>query len=110
MQGSRPTVTVAPRTAASCLECGRVEKIEVVQGVRTATRGGAVLGGVVGGVLTGPGKETSPRAGNPMQKSYRLTIRMDNGRRMMINQKIISANLRAGSTVRLNNGRVVLLR
>lgn len=105
-----PAVTVAPRAAASCLNCGRVEKIEAVQGVRATARGGAVLGGVVGGVLTDPGKAASPSAGNATQKTYRLTVRMDDGRRMVINQNVISANLRVGSVVRVSNGRVVLLR
>ena len=105
-----PTVVAAPRAAPSCLNCGRVEKIETVQGVRATARGGAVLGGVVGGVLTDPGKAASPSAGNATQKTYRLTVRMDDGRRVVIHQNVISANLRAGSAVRVNNGRVVLLR
>lgn len=105
-----PAVTITPRVVPSCRDCGRIEKIETVQVPRAPVRTGAVLGGVVGGVLSDPGKAAAPSAAPATQKTYRLTVRMDDGRRLVLNQNVISPNLRLGSVVRVNKGRVVLMR
>jgi outer membrane lipoprotein SlyB len=104
-----PSASV-PR-AAACQSCGRIEKIEIVQSVRPATRtGGAVLGGVVGGVLTDTHKGTSTSTAGTTQKSFRLFVRMDDGRHLILSQAVISPNLKVGSPVRLDRGRVMLMR
>lgn len=100
---------LAPRIVRACPDCGRVEKIESLQVPvqRTAPRTGAVLGGVVGGVLTAPAKSN---AGPAMQSVTRVSVRLDDGRRLAIRQNVVSPNLRVGSRVRVSGGRVVLLR
>lgn len=81
-----------------------------MQGEAAGTRRKVVLSGVVGNVLTGPTKSpASPHAG-PGQWVTRLGVRMDDGRHLLINQNVVSPNLRVGSRVRLVSGRVVLLR
>ena len=40
----------------------------------------------------------------------KLTLRMDDGRRLVVNQNLISSQLRVGSVVRYTGGRVVFLR
>lgn len=114
------TTPVPPRAPAKCPDCGRIERIEVVQGVRATTRGGVVLGGVVGGVVSAPDKPAAPKPAAPKvaapkpggagTTTYRLTVRMDDGRRVKIHQNVISPKLRVGSVVRVANGRVMLLR
>lgn len=69
----------------------------------------AVLGGVVGGVLTRPASNPGGAAGGST-KSYRLTIRLDGGRQLLVTQKLISPNLKVGSRVRVEGSRVLLLR
>ncbi|MCX7041943.1 MAG: hypothetical protein NT117_04515 [Gammaproteobacteria bacterium] len=69
----------------------------------------AVLGGVVGGVLTRPAASPAGSAGGTT-RSYRLTIRLDAGRQLLVTQKVISPNLKVGSRVRVEGSRVVLLR
>ncbi len=69
----------------------------------------AVLGGVVGGVLTRPANNPGGAAGGST-KSYRLTIRLDGGRQLLVTQKMISPNLKVGSRVRVEGSRVLLLR
>ena len=46
-----PAPSPARGLPPDCPECGRIDRIEVLQGLRATPRGGAVLGGVVGGVL-----------------------------------------------------------
>jgi hypothetical protein len=100
---------VAPRVVRACPDCGRVEKIELLQVPvqRTTPRSGAVLGGVVGGVLAAPAK---PGAVPATQKITQVSVRLDDGRRVSIRQNVVSPNLRIGSRVRVTGGRVVLLR
>lgn len=98
----------APSTPVACQSCGRIVRIETIEAVQPAARTGAVLGGVVGGVLSGPRKE--PATGAPPRKTYRLLVRLDDGRQAVFNQAAISPNLRVGSHVRIDRGRVVLLR
>ena len=108
-----------------CYDCGRVERIETVYGARQNTHTGAVLGGIVGGVLgnqvgKGDGKKAATVAGvvggavagNAIEKkaneqTYDITIRMDNGRVLVINQRSLPGGLRVGSAVRVSNGRIV---
>jgi len=107
-----PAVVVkpAPRALARCPDCGRVEKIEVVHGVRATAKGGAVLGGVVGGVVSQQPKTATPSKTTTTQTSYRLKLRMDDGRRIVVHQNLISPNLRIGSLIRYVGGRVFLVR
>lgn len=111
-----------------CYECGTVERIEVLEVSGRSSGGGAVLGGIVGGVLgnqvgKGDGKKAATVAGvvggavagNAIEKrsvkhDYRITVRMDDGRRVTVTQPTISANLREGSVVRIDNGRAILMR
>lgn len=99
-----------PRAKAKCPDCGRIERIDTVQGVRATARGGVVLGGVVGGVVSAEKKKTPSPAPAVATKTYRLVVRMDDGRRLVMHQNVISPNLRIGSIVRVSNGRVMLLR
>ena len=101
----RPT---PPAAAKPCTSCGRVEKIDVVTSA-AAPKDRAVLGGVVGGVLTRPATSPGGTTGGGT-KSYRLTIRLDGGRQLLVTQKLISPNLKVGSRVRVEGSRVVMLR
>lgn len=117
-----------PPAVNRCYECGTVERIEVLEVSGRSSGGGAVLGGIVGGVLgnqvgKGDGKKAATVAGvvggavagNAIEKrsvkhDYRITVRMDDGRRVTVTQPTISANLREGSVVRIDNGRAILMR
>lgn len=92
---------------ARCLDCGRVERIEVVNATGVAHGNGAVLGGVLGGVLSNPAGKDSAQL---VKHDYRISVRMDDGRRLTITQGLISSNLKEGSPVRIDHGRVVLMR
>ena len=113
-QASPPAPAAPARPVAkACVDCGRVERIETVHGQPAPAHKGPVLGGVVGSVLTQPAKPATPTAGAPAapeKVSYRLTLRMDDGRRLVVNQNLISSQLRVGSVVRYTGGRVVFLR
>ena len=97
-----------PVTARPCTTCGHVGKIDVITSTAAPTER-AVLGGVVGGVLTKPAASAGAKPG-PGTRSYRLTIRLDGGRQLLVTQKVISPNLRIGSRVRVEGTRVMLLR
>ena len=97
-----------PAAARPCRTCGHVEKIDVITSTAVPTER-AVLGGVVGGVLTKPAGPAGAKPG-PGTRSYRLTIRLDGGRQLLVTQKVISPNLRIGSRVRVEGTRVMLLR
>lgn len=115
-------------SVSRCYECGTVERIEVLEVTGESSGGGAVLGGIVGGVLgnqvgKGDGKKAATVAGvvggavagNAIEKrtvkhDYRVTVRMDDGRRVTVTQPTISSNMREGSVVRVDNGRAVLMR
>jgi outer membrane lipoprotein SlyB len=104
----RPTPQADGPGQAVCTNCGRVERIEIVPVTTSATDRGAVLGGVVGGVLSKP---AAPGTAPPTTaKNYRIGLRMDDGRRLVLTQKVISAHLKIGSRVRLDGSRIVLLR
>lgn len=109
--------------STNCYDCGTVESIQVVNTTGTASGTGAVLGGVVGGVIGnqvggGDGKKAATVAGvvggavagnaiekNMTKQSYQVTVRMDDGRRLTVTQGTVPSSLRAGSRVRLDNGR-----
>lgn len=119
---------VASSSAVHCYDCGTVESIETVYGARENTRTGAVLGGIIGGVLgnqvgEGDGKKAATVAGvvggaiagnaienKRNEQTFDIKVRMDDGRRLVVNQNTIAPNLRVGSFVRVTSGRVVLLR
>ena len=100
---------IAPLPGLQCQDCGRVERVETLKGMRASATGGAVLGGVVGGVLSGRNQAKSPPPG-PVTSTSRITVLMASGRRLVIHQDTIPANLRPGSVVRFSNGKVLLLR
>jgi outer membrane lipoprotein SlyB len=82
-----------------------------VAAVRATASGGAVLGGVVGGVVSAP-KGTSATASTPTkapQRAWRLHLRMDDGRKLVVHQNLLSREIVAGSRVRLVQGRLVPL-
>jgi hypothetical protein len=117
-----------PRPRPACADCGRVERIEVVTAIRATATGGAVLGGVVGGVVSTPKRApaspvatrpagsgaNSPRtaaapAARPAQRAWRVHLRMDDGRKLVVHQNLLSREIVAGSRVRLVQGRLVPL-
>ena len=114
-----------------CADCGIVTRINTVASGRTAPSAtGAILGGIVGAVA---GHEISDHtgvsrgnknvaaaacavggalAGNQIQKNvtsdtYDITVRMDDGRTVVVNQRDL-AGIRENTYVRVVNGRVVL--
>lgn len=112
MPAPEPTIP-APSPArglpAACPECGRIERIEVLQGLRATPRGGAVLGGVVGGVLANPQRQGAPAASRASQTMYRITLRMADGSRRVLNQDSLPFGLKAGSPVIVRDWRVIPL-
>jgi outer membrane lipoprotein SlyB len=115
----------------SCADCGIVTRIESVSSNRGAPAGtGAVLGGIVGAVAghqiseeTGGSKgnknvaavggaAAGALAGNAIQNrvtsdTYNITVRMDDGRTVVINQRDLGG-VRENTYVRVVNGRVVI--
>lgn len=113
-----------------CNDCGTVTRIMVLDSGRSApTATGAVLGGLVGAVAaheiadhTGgsrgnknvaavAGAAAGALAGNRIQQnttgaSYDVTVRMDDGRVVVVNQKSVEG-FGQNSQVRVVNGRVV---
>ncbi len=104
-----------------CNDCGVVERIEGYSERRRASGGGAVAGAVIGGLLgnqvgSGDGKTAATIAGavgggfagnaiekNAKHRYYDLSIRMDNGRRVVVTQRNLHG-VREGSRVTLRNG------
>ena len=108
-----PAVVVPARPAVppvACRECGRIERVEMVSNVRATASGGAVLGGVVGGVVSKPAAPAASTKPGVQVLTFRLALRMDDGRRITVHQPQLASGLRAGSRVRVVNGRVVALR
>lgn len=117
-------------TSQVCNDCGTIVRIMELDSGRSApTATGAVLGGLVGAVAgheiadhTGgsrgnknvaaaAGAVAGAVAGNRIQQnttgsSYDITVRMDDGRIVVVNQKSIDG-LGQNSAVRVVNGRVV---
>ena len=117
--GYEPTPRVAER-----IEYGVVERIELYrQGSDSPVGVGAVLGGLAGGVIghqvgSGRGRDVATIAGalggayvgNNIQKAnevdrYRVTMRLDDGARLVLEQAGEGA-LRVGDRVRVVNNRV----
>ncbi len=107
---NQPPVSIGPTTPqARCPECGRVERIEVQQVTSASKPTGTVLSGIVGGIASGATIDYGP-AKRIVTPNYRISVRMDDGRHLVFVQGVISPNLREGSNVRIESGRVVLLR
>lgn len=111
--GPRTSVTTIPEAAAppvvqACATCGQVERIETITTpARKAV--GPMQGGVLGGVLSKPAS-TPATTSTPAKRSFRISLKLEDGRRVSIYQASISPNLKVGSRVRVDNGRVILLR
>ena len=123
--GYADTRAAAPYSA-SCYDCGTVESVRTVETTGTSSGGGAVLGGIVGGVVgsqvgDGDGQKAATVAGvvggavagNAIEKNmaktgYQVTVRMDDGRRLTVTQGNVDGGLRAGSRVRLDDGKFEL--
>ena len=114
-----------------CYDCGRVERIETVYGARTNSRTGAVLGGVVGAVAgreladdssdgrqntaTVVGAVAGAVAGNAIEnkrneETFNIHVRMDDGRRLVINRNSLGNDIRVGAYVRVDGNRLIPLR
>jgi outer membrane lipoprotein SlyB len=114
-----------------CYDCGRVERIEQVYGVRENSRTGAVLGGLVGAVAareipkhgsdgkrntaTVAGAVAGAVAGNAIEnkvneETFDIHVRMDDGRRIVINTNRLPAGVREGAPVRVDGNRISALR
>jgi hypothetical protein len=104
-----PVVAHPPpaRPLVVCHECGRIERVDMVGNVRATASGGAVLGGVVGGVLSKPAAPPAKAKPGVQVLTFRIVLRMDDGRRLTIHQPRLASGLRAGSRVRVVDGRVV---
>lgn len=113
--------------AGLCRSCGEVTRIEALRGSSHTSGGGAVAGAVVGGVLgsnvgSGDGRRAATvagaviggLAGNAIERDrneqggYRLQIRMDDGRRVRVEQRNL-AGIREGDRVMVSNGGARLL-
>jgi len=103
-----PVHTLPPRPVTVCHECGRIERVDMVSNVRPTSSGRAVLGGVVGGVVAG--KPAAPaEASKPGVQvlTFRLAVRMDDGRHLVLHQADLASGLRAGSRIRVAGNRVL---
>jgi len=117
-----------PRENVRCEDCAVVERIETVYGNSSTGAGGAILGGIVGGVLgnqigKGDGRKAATVvgavggavAGHQIEKNvkaaptYDVFLRMDNGRKVVLNQRALNG-VAVGDYVRVTNNRVVPLR
>ena len=80
----------------------------MVSNVRATDSGRAVLGGVVGGVVAG--KPATPAAASRpgvQVLTFRIGVRMDDGRRLTLHQPELASGLRAGSRIRVAGNRVL---
>jgi outer membrane lipoprotein SlyB len=124
---SRPAYSEPQR----CYDCGRIERIEPVYGARSNSRAGAVLGGVVGAVAareipshgsegrkntaTVAGAVAGAVAGNAIEnkmneETFDIHVRMDDGRRLVINRNSLGNDIRVGAYVRVDGTRLIPLR
>lgn len=112
-------------TGAVCYDCGTVVAISSYTGERKGSGAGAVAGALVGGVLgnqvgSGDGKKAATIAGavaggfagNAIEKNmndtwYDVTVRMNDGRQLMVTQNNLDG-IREGSRVVVRNGRAEL--
>ena len=102
-------VRAAPtRPALVCRDCGRIEHVEMVGNVRATSSGRAVLGGVVGGVVAGKPATPSEASKPGVQVlTFRIAVRLDDGRRLTLHQPQLASGLRSGSRVRVAGNRVL---
>jgi outer membrane lipoprotein SlyB len=104
-----PTVITKPAAPGACTTCGQVERIETLTSPARKPVG-PMQGGVLGGVLSKPAVPASPQATVAPTRSFRISLKLDDGRHVAIYQTSISPNLKVGSRVRVEKGRVILLR
>jgi outer membrane lipoprotein SlyB len=110
-EAARPPARPTPPPVAVCHECGRIERVDMVSNVQPTRSGGAVLGGVVGGVVAGKPATPATSSKPGVQKlSFRVAVRMDDGRRLVLHQADLASGLRAGSRIRVQSNRVLPLR
>ena len=109
-----PAITLPARPApvpAVCTTCGRIERIDLAPAASASNPRGAVLGGVVGGVLARPAPPPSAGAAAPAngERRYRVVVLLDSGRRLILTQSL-AAGMKVGARVRVDRSRAVLLR
>ena len=108
VQSPPPRPVVPARPAVACPECGRIERVEMVSNVRATSSGRPVLGGVVGGVVAGkPATPATASKAGVQVLTFRIGVRMDDGRRMVLHQPELASGLRAGSRIRVQGNRVL---
>ena len=113
------------RSSSNCHDCGVVQRINSYTGERRTTGAGAVAGAVIGGALgsqvgSGDGKKAATIAGavaggfagnaiekNRNQNWYDVTVRMNDGRQVVVTQNQLDG-VREGSRVVIRNGRAQL--
>jgi outer membrane lipoprotein SlyB len=119
-----PTAPIQEAGVATCAQCGVIESVREVDAKGKGSGLGAVGGGVVGGLLgnqvgAGRGKDVmtvvgvvgGAVAGNEIEKrvkttrSYKVTVRLDNGSRRVISQARLP-NWRTGDKVKVINGAI----
>jgi outer membrane lipoprotein SlyB len=126
-QPAKPAQTAAtpPATPAVCVDCGRIEAINVVEEKGEGSGLGAVAGGVVGGILgnqvgRGSGRKIATVAGvaggayaghqiekqAKATKRYEVTVRMDNGGARSVSYEG-EPSFRLGDKVKIVNGMLV---
>ena len=99
-----------PRPVVACRECGRIERVEMVSNVRATSSGRPVLGGVVGGVVSGqPAKPAATSKPGVQVLTFRIGVHMDDGRRLVLHQPELAPGLKSGSRIRVLNNRVLPL-
>lgn len=109
----------------NCYDCGVVQRIESYSGERRTSGAGAVAGAVIGGAIgnqvgSGDGKTAATVAGaviggiagNEIEKNrnqtwYDVTIRMNDGRSVVVSQNSLNG-IREGSRVVIRNGNAYL--
>ena len=103
---------VRPATVAKvCTTCGRIERIDVATTGSGSKPSGAVLGGVVGGVLAKPAPVAASTgvAAPSVNRTYRIVVLLESGRRLILTQPL-QAGMKVGARVRVDRSRAVLLR
>jgi hypothetical protein len=97
-----------PRAVVACPACGRIERVDMVSNVRATSTGHAVLGGVVGGIAAGQPATPATSAKPGVQVlTFRIAVRMDDGRRLVLHQADLAPGLRTGSRIRVQANRVL---
>ena len=80
----------------------------MVSNVRATSSGRPVLGGVVGGVVSGqPASPATASKPGVQVLTFRVGVRMDDGRRLVLHQADLAPGLRSGSRVRVQGNRVL---